>query len=84
MRDGYNPQLAGEFGGVYVADTTTTTGDWFKLKTIGTSDAVFQAITSNIGLPAVWTLKAGDEIVGAFQSFKLTSGAVVAYKRKAN
>lgn len=82
MNVGASRQLSGEYGGTYITSASgTVTGDFFELEAYGAT--VLGAITSNIvNLPSGINLAAGQSIKGVFSSIVVTSGAIVAYKRK--
>ena len=80
MNVGANRQLSGEYGGLYIADTSANTGNWQEIYAV--TNTVIASSTSNItGLSGV-TLVANQSIRGVFTAFTLTSGSVVAYNRK--
>ena len=77
----YNNQLSGEYGGVGIANTSANTGDFQGFLVI--TDSVVAAYTGTItGFPTATIIKAGTYVAGAFTSITLTSGTVIAYKRK--
>lgn len=82
MNVGANRQLSGEYGGNYITSASgTVTGDFFEIEAYGAT--VLGAVSSNIiSLPSGINLAAGQSLKGVFSSIAVTSGAVVAYKRK--
>lgn len=82
MNVGSNRQLAGEYGGRYIdASAGTVTGNFMEIH--ANQAAILGSVTSNItGLPAGYTMPAGDSLHGVFTSVAVSSGSVVAYNRK--
>ena len=77
----YNNQLSGEYGGLGIADTSAHTGNFQGFLII--TDTVVAAYTGSIvSFPTATTIKAGTYVAGAFTSITLTSGVIIAYKRK--
>ena len=72
----------GQNGTTLVANTTHYDGKWFAIQVI--SDAVFTSLAdatmTTYGTLSGITFLGGTLIFGSFSSFKLASGAVLAYK----
>lgn len=73
----------GMSGGIYIADTTARTGDWFAIQVL--ADAKFHTLTGNLSDVANTTeasapvIPAGTVLYGKFATIDLHSGRVIAY-----
>lgn len=73
----------GMSGGIYIADTTARTGDWFAIQVL--ADAKFHTLTGNLSDVANTTeasapvIPAGTVLFGKFTAIDLHSGRIIAY-----
>ena len=83
MNIGANRQLSGEYGGLYINDTSAhnnTAGGWCEIRAL--TATVVASSTSNISGLSAFSLAAGQTVAGVFTAITLTSGSVIAYNRK--
>lgn len=70
----------GQFGAVYVADTTQTNGNFGAIQAIEGAVITLTASNWTPGTATAIPLPAGATIFGSFSTFTLTSGKVIAYR----
>ena len=69
-------------GGIYINDTTTRTGRFWKVRVVSTTrfDTGTSVNIDNFPNDGTISIFSNTEIIGNFESIQLFSGAVIAYK----